>query len=56
MEIAQAHDLLVIEDAAQAHGAEYKGQKIGSLGNIGCFSFYAVCIFSVSWLLLSSIR
>jgi len=41
MEIAQAHDLLVIEDAAQAHGAEYKGQKIGSLGNIGCFSFYA---------------
>ena len=41
MEIAQVHNLLVIEDAAQAHGAEYKGQKIGSLGNIGCFSFYA---------------
>jgi dTDP-4-amino-4,6-dideoxygalactose transaminase len=41
MEIAQAHDLLVIEDAAQAHGAEYKGKKVGSIGHIGCWSFYA---------------
>lgn len=40
-EIAQAHDLLVIEDAAQAHGAEYKGRKVGSIGDVGCWSFYA---------------
>ena len=37
---ARAHGLLVIEDAAQAHGAEYKGQRAGSLGDAGCFSFY----------------
>jgi dTDP-4-amino-4,6-dideoxygalactose transaminase len=40
LEIARAHDLFVIEDAAQAHGAEYKGQKVGTLGDAGCFSFY----------------
>jgi dTDP-4-amino-4,6-dideoxygalactose transaminase len=40
LEIARAHDLLVIEDAAQAHGAEYKGKRAGSLGDVGCFSFY----------------
>ncbi|MBH8555295.1 DegT/DnrJ/EryC1/StrS family aminotransferase [Nostocaceae cyanobacterium CENA357] len=40
MEIARRHGLIVIEDAAQAHGAEYKGQRIGSIGDIGCFSFY----------------
>jgi dTDP-4-amino-4,6-dideoxygalactose transaminase len=40
MEIARRHGLTVIEDAAQAHGAEYKGQRIGSIGDIGCFSFY----------------
>lgn len=33
--------LLVIEDACQAHGAEYKGKKAGSIGDIGCFSFYS---------------
>ncbi len=34
------HGLLVIEDAAQAHGAEYKGRRAGSIGDMGCFSFY----------------
>ncbi|MFB6196938.1 MAG: DegT/DnrJ/EryC1/StrS family aminotransferase [Halobacteriaceae archaeon] len=38
---AEQHDLAVIEDAAQAHGAKYKGQKVGSIGDLGCFSFYA---------------
>ncbi len=41
MEIARKHDLFVIEDCAQAHGAEYKGKKVGSIGDVGCFSFYA---------------
>src|ERR1035437_8012856 len=40
LEIARRHNLLVIEDAAQAHGALYKGKRVGSLGDIGCFSFY----------------
>lgn len=40
MAIAEKHNLLVIEDAAQAHGAEYKGHRAGSIGHIGCFSFY----------------
>ena len=38
--LAQEHHLWVIEDAAQAHGATYKGRKAGSLGHLGCFSFY----------------
>jgi dTDP-4-amino-4,6-dideoxygalactose transaminase len=41
LELAQAHHLVVIEDCAQAHGATYKGRKVGSLGHIGCFSFQA---------------
>lgn len=41
MEIAEAHNLLVIEDAAQAHGADYKGKKVGSIGQAGCWSFFA---------------
>jgi len=41
MKIAKKHGLYVIEDAAEAHGAEYKGKKVGSIGDIGCFSFYA---------------
>ena len=40
MEIARRHNLLVIEDAAQAHAAEYKGRRAGSIGDLGCFSFY----------------
>ena len=40
MEIAKKYNLSVIEDACQAHGAEYKGKKVGSIGDIGCFSFY----------------
>jgi dTDP-4-amino-4,6-dideoxygalactose transaminase len=38
--IAKEHDLKVIEDCAQAHGAEYKEKKIGAIGDIGTFSFY----------------
>jgi perosamine synthetase len=40
LDIAHKHNLLVIEDAAQAHGAEYKGRKVGTLGDVACFSFY----------------
>src|SRR5207245_3698174 len=40
LEFARMHGLFVIEDAAQAHGAEYKGRKAGTLGDAGCFSFY----------------
>lgn len=38
--LATKHSLVVIEDAAQAHFAEYKGRRVGALGDIGCFSFY----------------
>ena len=41
MSIAKKHNLKVIEDAAEAHGAEYKGKKVGSFGDIACFSFFA---------------
>jgi dTDP-4-amino-4,6-dideoxygalactose transaminase len=40
MAIARKHKLLVIEDACQAHAAQYKGRRVGSIGDLGCFSFY----------------
>lgn len=40
MELAKKYNLKVIEDSAQAHGAVYNGKKIGSIGDLGCFSFY----------------
>ena len=40
LELAKQHEIFVIEDAAQAIGAEYQGRRVGSLGQIGCFSFY----------------
>ena len=40
LEFARRHDLFVIEDAAQAHGAKYKGRRLGTMGDIGSFSFY----------------
>ena len=40
MAIAKKHNLYVIEDCAQATGATYKGQKVGNIGDVGCFSFY----------------
>ncbi len=40
LELASQHNLHVIEDAAQAHGAEYKDKRVGALGSAGCFSFY----------------
>ncbi len=40
LEIARRRNLIVIEDAAQAHGAKYKGRPAGSIGDMGCFSFY----------------
>ncbi len=39
--LAKKYNLFVIEDACEAHGAEYKGRRIGSLGDVACFSFYA---------------
>jgi dTDP-4-amino-4,6-dideoxygalactose transaminase len=40
IEVADRAGLIVIEDAAQAHGSEYRGRRAGSIGDIGCFSFY----------------
>jgi len=40
MEVARRRGLVVIEDAAQAHGAKYKGRRVGSIGDLACFSFY----------------
>lgn len=40
LKIAKKHNLFVVEDCAQAHGAVYRGKKVGTLGDTGCFSFY----------------
>ena len=40
LKLAKVHDLKIVEDCAQAHGAEYKGKRVGAIGDIGCFSFY----------------
>ena len=40
LDLARENNLAVIEDACQAHGAEYGGRKVGSMGDVGCFSFY----------------
>jgi dTDP-4-amino-4,6-dideoxygalactose transaminase len=44
--IAKKHKLFIIEDAAEAHGAEYKGEKIGAMGDMACFSLYAAHIIT----------
>jgi dTDP-4-amino-4,6-dideoxygalactose transaminase len=40
LEVARAAEVAVIEDACQAHGARYHGQRVGAIGDVGCFSFY----------------
>ena len=45
MQIASKHNLKVIEDCAQSHGATYKNKKAGSIGDVGCYSFYPTKIF-----------
>ncbi len=46
MELARKHKLLVLEDCAHAHGAEYKGRKAGSIGDVGVFSFHSLKIMT----------
>ena len=46
--LSEENDLPIIEDACQAHGATYKGKKVGSLGTLGCFSFYPTKNMTVS--------
>jgi perosamine synthetase len=41
LELARKYDLFIVEDAAEAHGAEYKGRKAGGIGDLSCFSFFA---------------
>ena len=46
LELAGRNHFWVVEDAAEAHGAEYEGKKVGGLGHLGCFSFYGNKIIS----------
>jgi perosamine synthetase len=48
MDIAKRHNLFVVEDAAQAHGARYKGRLVGTFGELGCFSFWEDKIISTA--------
>lgn len=41
LDLASQHSLAIVEDAAQAHGAEWKGRRVGAIGDAGCFSFYS---------------
>jgi perosamine synthetase len=41
MDVAKSREISILEDACQAHGAEYQGLKVGSIGDAGCFSFYS---------------
>jgi perosamine synthetase len=41
LDLAKKHNLFIVEDSAEAHGAEYKGRKCGGIGQVSCFSFYA---------------
>lgn len=41
LDLAEDNGIYIVEDAAEAHGAEYRGKKVGALGELGCFSFYA---------------
>jgi dTDP-4-amino-4,6-dideoxygalactose transaminase len=46
MKVSRKHNLLVVEDAAEAHGAEYKGKKVGTIGDLGAFSLYVAHIIT----------
>lgn len=46
LKLAKEHDLMVLEDSAEAHGAEYKGKKCGSIGTVGTFSFHVTKIIT----------
>jgi len=45
-ELGRKHGVAIVEDAAEAHGSEFRGEKVGALGDVGCFSFYANKILS----------